>query len=231
MAIRDWQPLERPREKLLALGAEQLSDAELLAIFLRVGVKGKSAVDLASELLESFGDLNQLLNADETTFCQAKGLGEAKYVQLKAVLEMSRRHFEAGLKKGDAFTQPENVAHYLIHQIGFQSQEHFGVLFLDQQHRLIQFKTLFIGSLNQALVSPREIAKTALTLDSAAVVLAHNHPSGDPTPSQQDFEITRRITQALALLEIRCLDHVILGDLGRWHSFAQHQQMPSDQQA
>jgi DNA repair protein RadC len=226
MAITDWHENDRPREKLLKFGEKQLTDAELLAIFLRVGVKGKSAVDLAQDLLNEFGSLHSLLNANETEFCKAKGLGQAKFVQLKAVLEMSRRHFESGLKKGDAYTQPEAVANFLIHKIGFQHQEQFGILLLDQQHHLIQYQTLFTGTLNQANVHAREVIKTALEFNAAAVILTHNHPSGDPTPSQSDLTLTQTLSQALDLVEIRCLDHIILGDFGRWHSLAQHQQMP-----
>ncbi|MBD3754326.1 MAG: DNA repair protein RadC [Gammaproteobacteria bacterium] len=226
MAISDWHENDRPREKLLKFGAHSLSDAELLAIFLRVGVKGQSAVDLAQSLIDHFGDLHSLLNANETEFCEAKGLGQAKFVQLKAVLEMSRRHFESGLKKGDAFTQPEAVARYLLHQIGFQQREQFALLLLDQQHHLINLEVLFHGTLNQASVHPREVVKAALAQNAAAVILAHNHPSGDPSPSQSDIELTRTLCQALALVDIRCLDHIILGDFGRWHSLAQHGQMP-----
>lgn len=226
MAISDWHENDRPREKLLKFGAPSLSDAELLAIFLRVGVKGQSAVDLAQSLIDHFGDLHSLLNADEAEFCEAKGLGQAKFVQLKAVLEMSRRHFESGLKKGDAFTQPETVARYLQHQLGLQPREQFALLLLDQQHHLIQMDVLFYGTLNQASVHPREVVKSALAHNAAAVILAHNHPSGDPSPSQSDLDITRTLGNALALVDIRCLDHIILGDFGRWHSLAQSGQMP-----
>ena len=226
MSIKEWHQNDRPREKLLNFGADKLSDAELLAIFLRVGVKGLSAVELAQNLLDHFGSLHDLLNATETEFCEAKGLGQAKFVQMKAVLEMSRRHFESGLKKGDAFTQPENVANYLIHQIGFLQQEQFGILMLDQQHHLIQYQTLFTGTLNQANVHAREVVKTALEQNAAAVILTHNHPSGNPSPSQSDLSLTQTLSNALDLVEIRCLDHIIIGDFGRWHSLAQHQQMP-----
>ncbi|MDG6773886.1 DNA repair protein RadC [Thiomicrorhabdus sp. ZW0627] len=225
MAIRDWHEHDRPREKLLHFGPSSLSDAELLAIFLRVGVKGLSAVELAQNLLDHFGSLPALLNSSEQEFCEAKGLGQAKFVQLKAVLEMARRHFESGLKKGDAFTDPETVAHYLIHSIGFQQREQFGVLLLDQQHRLITFEVLFTGSLTQASVHPREVLKAVLDHHAAAVILTHNHPSGDPAPSQSDLNLTRTLSEALALIDVRCLDHIILGDFGRWHSLAQHNQM------
>lgn len=226
MAISDWHENDRPREKLLKFGEQHLTDAELLAIFLRVGVKGKSAVELAQDLLDEFGDLHALLQATEVEFCKAKGLGQAKFVQLKAVLEMSRRHFESGLKKSEAFTQPEAVARFLSFELGHLQRERFAIMLLDQQHQLIKFEVLFEGTLNQAEVHAREVVKSALSSNAAAVILAHNHPSGDPSPSQADIELTKHLSKALDLLEIRTLDHVIIGDNGRWHSLAQHQQMP-----
>ena len=226
MAITDWHENDRPREKLLKFGERSLSDAELLAIFLRVGVKGKSAVDLAQDLLNHFGSLHALLNANQAEFCEANGLGPAKFVQLKAVLEMSRRHFESGLQKGDAFNAPEGVARFLESELGHQQRERFGILLLDQQHHLIAFKVLFEGTLNQASVHPREVIKTALDHHAAAVILAHNHPSGDPKPSQADINLTHQLSQALNMVDIRCLDHMILGDFGRWSSLAQLGKMP-----
>ncbi|MBO1925065.1 DNA repair protein RadC [Thiomicrorhabdus sp. 6S3-12] len=226
MTILDWHRLERPREKLLEFGARSLSDAELLAIFLRVGVKGMSAVDLAQSLLNHFGSLDALLKAEHQEFCQEKGLGDAKYVQLRAVLEMARRHFESGLKKGDAMQSPEAVARFLAFEIGHQNREYFGILLLDQQHRLIHYQTLFSGTLNQASIHPREVVKSALESNAAAVILAHNHPSGDPSPSEADIRITETLSQALQLVDIRTLDHIILGDSGRWHSLVQLGKMP-----
>jgi DNA repair protein RadC len=225
MAITDWHENDRPREKLLKFGEKQLTDAELLAIFLRVGVKGKSAVDLAQDLLNEFGSLHSLLNANETEFCKAKGLGQAKFVQLKAVLEMSRRHFESGLEKGNAFTSPELVAQYLSHELSHQNRERFAVMFLDQQHQLIELQILFEGTINQAEVHAREVVKAALNANAAAVILSHNHPSGDPSPSQSDIQLTQTLSSALALIEVRTLDHIIIGDKGRWHSLAQNNQM------
>lgn len=221
MAITDWHENDRPREKLLKFGEQSLSDAELLAIFLRVGVKGKSAVELAQDLLDHFGSLHNLLNADEASFCQAKGLGQAKYVQIRAVLEMAKRHFESGLTKGDAFSQPEVVAQYLFQHIGQQQREQFVCLLLDQQNQLIHQETLFTGTINQSTVYPREVVKLALDHHAAAMIVAHNHPSGDPTPSEADFAITQTLKQALDLVEVRLLDHFILGDTGRWLSLAQ----------
>ena len=220
MAITDWHENDRPREKLLKFGEASLSDAELLAIFLRTGVKGKSAVELAQDLLDQFGSIHNLLNANEDEFCQGKGLGQAKYVHLRGVLEMARRHFESGLTKGDAFTNPEQVAKYLYLHIGNLARENFAVLLLDQKHRLIELDILFTGTLNQASVHPREVVKVALDKNACAVVLAHNHPSGDPTPSKADIDITQQIQKALALIDVRVLDHIIIGDSGRFESLA-----------
>jgi len=225
MAIRDWHENDRPREKLLKFGAASLSDAELLAIFLRVGVKGKSAVQLAQDLLDDFGCLHTLLNADQPQFCQAKGLGQAKYVQLQAVLEMAHRHFQSGLSKGSVMDQPQTVANFLSLQIGKTSREHFGIMLLDQQNRLIEFVDLFVGTLNQASVHTREVIQTVLDYQAAAVVLAHNHPSGDATPSRADIDITQTIAEALDLIEVRCLDHIIIGDKGRWSSLKEQHLM------
>ena len=225
MAITDWHENDRPREKLLKFGEASLSDAELLAIFLRTGVKGKSAVELAQDLLDQFGSIHNLLNASEADFCQGKGLGQAKYVHLRGVLEMAKRHFESGLTKGDAFTKPEQIAQYLNLHIGNLSRETFVVLLLDQKHQLIERVNLFTGTLNQASVYPREVVKTALEKNACAVVLAHNHPSGDPKPSQADIDITKQIQKALSLIDVRVLDHIIIGDGGRFESLAKSNQL------
>ncbi|MBT3195993.1 MAG: DNA repair protein RadC [Candidatus Ruthia sp.] len=225
MAITDWHENDRPREKLLKFGEASLSDAELLAIFLRTGVKGKSAVELAQDLLDQFGSIHNLLNASEEEFCQGKGLGQAKYVHLRGVLEMAKRHFESGLTKGDAFTKPEQIAQYLNLHIGNLSRETFVVLLLDQKHQLIERVNLFTGTLNQASVYPREVVKTALEKNACAVVLAHNHPSGDPKPSQADIDITKQIQKALSLIDVRVLDHIIIGDGGRFESLAKSNQL------
>ncbi len=226
MSISHWHENDRPREKLLKFGANHLSDAELLAIFLRVGVKGCSAVELAQTLLNHFGSLHALLNSTQEEFCQIKGLGQAKYVQFKALLELSQRHFKSEISKGPSFKNPEKVARYLAHSLAFQTRESFILLLLDQQHQLITQETLFTGTLNQAQVHIREVIKSALEHNAAAVILAHNHPSGDPTPSHSDIQLTKTIKHALNLIDIRTLDHIIIGDNARWHSLAQHQQMP-----
>lgn len=225
MSIRDWHEHDRPREKLITFGAHTLTDAQLLAIFLRVGVAGKNAVELAQDLLDHFGDLHSLLNANQTEFCHAKGLGLAKYAQLNAVLEMARRHFASGLKKGEIFNAPDLSAQYFASHIGHSQREQFACILLDQQHQMIHFEVLFQGTVNQASVHPRELVKLALAHNAAAAIISHNHPSGLPNPSDSDHHITRLIKDALMLIEVRLLDHIILGDHGRWYSMAQHQQI------
>ncbi|MDO6682037.1 MULTISPECIES: DNA repair protein RadC [unclassified Oceanobacter] len=220
MAIRDWPEQERPREKLLAQGAASLSDAELLAIFLRTGVKGKSAVDLSRELLAEFGGLRPLLMASEKRFCQPLGLGSAKFALLQAVLEMARRHLAEQLQKGDALTSPELTRRYLSAQIRDLDHEVFACLFLDNQNRVIQYKELFQGTIDGASVYPREVVKQALAYGAAAVIFTHNHPSGVAEPSRADRHITDKLQQALGLVDIRVLDHIVVGD-GEEVSFAE----------
>ncbi|ADJ27304.1 RadC family protein [Nitrosococcus watsonii] len=220
MAITDWPIHERPREKLLQRGPNALSDAELLAIFLRTGVAGKTAVDLARELLESFGSLRALLEADLKQFCHAPGLGIAKYTQLQACLEMGRRHLEATLKRGDVLTDPQTTQRYLMARLRAYPFEVFSCLFLDNQHRVLAFEELFRGTIDGASVHPREVLKRALAHNAAAAILAHNHPSGIAEPSRADECITQRLKEALALVDIRVLDHIIVGD-GETFSFAE----------
>lgn len=221
MSIKDWPADERPRERLLTKGSEVLTDAELLAIFLRTGIAGKTAVDLARELLDQFGSLQALLNADQTQFCQGKGLGSAKYAQLQAVLKMARRHFVEILQRGNVLTSPEATREYLSAQLRGYTYEVFACLFLDNQHRVIQLEELFRGTIDGASVYPREVAKRALFHNAAAVIFAHNHPSGISEPSQADQNITDKLKQALTLFDIRVLDHFIIGD-GQPYSFAEH---------
>lgn len=212
MAITDWPEGERPREKLLAKGAEALSDAELLAIFLRTGVKGLSAVDLARLLLERFKGLRPLLEASEANFCQEHGLGAAKYAQLQAVLEMARRHLLSTLEKGSAIESPRATRQYLRSRLRGAHQEMFLCLYLDNRHRVIADEVLFYGTIDGAAVYPREVVKACLACNAAAVIFAHNHPSGVAEPSQADEQITRRLVEALALVDIRVLDHIVVGD-------------------
>jgi DNA repair protein RadC len=212
MAIRDWPDDERPREKLLRRGASALSDAELLAIFLRTGVTGRSAVDLARDLLNCFGSLRQLLEADQASVCGNAGLGPAKYVQLQAVLELGRRFLEETLQRGDVLQGVADTRRYLTAKLRHQPHEVFACLFLDNRHRVISFEELFHGTIDGASVHPREVVRRALYHNAAALILAHNHPSGVAEPSQADEQITLRLREALALIDVRLLDHFIVGD-------------------
>jgi len=221
MRITDWPADQRPREKLLAHGASALTDAELLGIFLRIGIQGKTAVDLAQDLLAEFGSLRALMQADCATFTEAKGLGNAKYAQLQAVLEMARRHTFEELDRGDVLTSPEATRAYLSNQLRNYPYEVFACLFLDNQHHILEFEELFRGTIDGASVYPREVVKKALDHNAAAVIFAHNHPSGISEPSQADKLITNKLKQALDLLDIRVLDHFIIGD-GIPYSFAEH---------
>ena len=211
MAITQWPEKERPREKLIHRGASALSDAELLAIFLRNGLPGITAIDLARGLLKEFGGLGALLGADRKTFCSAKGVGTAKFVQLKASLELTRRYLQEQLEDQPVFTSPEMVADYLSVQMRDYRREVFVVLLLDSKHQLLDNYELFQGTLDAASVHPREVVARALRMSAAAVIVAHNHPSGNAEPSQADIAITRRIKQALDLVDIRLLDHFVIG--------------------
>jgi len=224
MAIKDWPADERPREKLLQRGAQVLSDAELLAIFLRTGVTGLSAVELARRLLNHFGSLRALLESDQQHFCQEHGLGPAKYAQLQAVLEMSHRHLESTLSRGDALTDAETTKQYLQQRLRAYPHEVFACLFLDTKHRMISFDELFSGTIDSASVYPREVVKRALAHNAAAVILAHNHPSGIAEPSLADHNITQQLKAALDLVNIRVLDHIVIGD-GETVSFAERGQL------
>ena len=212
MAISDWAEEERPREKLLLKGAEALSDAELLAIFLRTGVKGHSAVDLARKLLLDSGGLSQLLSADEQQFCRSKGVGQAKYVQLQAVVEMSRRYLSEKMQRGNALNSVDDVKNYLKSSLQKYPFEVFACLFLDNKHRVIKYEELFRCTIDSSTVHPREVVRRALHHNAAAMVLAHNHPSGVAEPSQSDQLITDKLKQALKLIDVRLLDHFIVGD-------------------
>ncbi|MGF1699859.1 DNA repair protein RadC [Photobacterium makurazakiensis] len=220
MSLKLLPVASRPREKLLERGAGALSDAELLAIFLRTGITGMNAIELATYLLNEFGSLRALLGADKDAFCQHRGLGPAKFVQLQAVMEMSERHFAEIIKKGDALTSPESTRKYLSRILRDRHREAFFVLFLDNQHRVLSGEVLFEGTIDSASVYPREVVKRSLELNAAALILAHNHPSGVAEPSQADRRITRRISDALALVDIRVLDHFVVGD-GEITSFAE----------
>jgi DNA repair protein RadC len=207
MAISDWPAAERPRERLLERGASTLSDAELVAVLLRTGVRGKSAVELARELLARFGGIAGMLAAKLPA---VKGLGPAKRAQLAAALELARRAIGEELKAGALLTSPGAVRDYLRLAIGARQQEVFVCIWLDAQHRVIRFDEPFRGTLTQTSVYPREIVKSALEVNAAAVIFAHNHPSGAAQPSQADELLTRSLKEALALVDIKVLDHFIV---------------------
>lgn len=221
MAITDWPLAERPREKLLARGAHALSDAELLALFLRVGVKGRSAVDLGRELLARFGNLTRLCGATAEEFARIPGMGLAKYAQLQAVMELARRALAEEIRVGEVFGSPEAVRDWLRLRLGPLPHEVFWVLLVDARHHLIDAVELFRGTLTQTSVYPREVVKLALARNAAAVILAHNHPSGAAEPSIADEELTRALKDALALVDVRVLDHFIVTAHGRPVSFAE----------
>lgn len=210
MAIRDWPADERPREKLLERGATSLTDAELLAIFLRTGVTGKSAVDLARELLERFGSLSRLCNAEQVDVCAAPGLGLAKYAQLQASVEMSRRALAEQMRQGDVLSSPLAVRDYLRLTLKDRPVEVFAAVFLDAQNQVIELEELFCGTLTQTSVYPREVVKRALAYNAASLILAHNHPSGVAEASQADRLLTQQLKQALGLVDVRVLDHFII---------------------
>jgi DNA repair protein RadC len=209
MAISDWPLAERPRERLLAQGAAVLSDAELLAVFLRTGVRGKSAVELARELLTNANGLGGLFASPEN-LRNIKGLGPAKTAQLAAVMEVARRCLKEDLRSVSALTSPGAVREYLRLAIAGREHEVFVCLWLDAQHRVISFDELFRGTLTQTSVYPREIVKAGLKANAAAVIFAHNHPSGVAQPSQADELLTRNLKEALALVEIKVLDHFVV---------------------
>lgn len=212
MPIYNWPAEDRPREKLLARGAAALSDAELLAIFLRTGTRGKSAVDLARELLSEFGNLRGLLSSQPAEFCAMPGMGEARYAELQAVLELGRRHLGEGLGERDVLKDPAAVRRLLQARLRDREHETFAALFLDNQHRVIAFDELSQGTIDGASVYPREVIKAALKRGAAAVIFAHNHPSGVAEPSAADRALTERLKAALAQVDIRVLDHFVVGE-------------------
>ncbi len=224
MSITEWPEDERPRERLLKQGAAALSDAELVAIFLRVGVKGKSAVDLARDLVAQFGSLNGLFTASEVDLCAVHGMGQAKYVQLQAVLEMARRALAEDIKLTDALASPKSVRDYLKLTLARLPHEVFVAVFLTSQNRVIKVEEIFRGTLTQTSVYPREIVKLALANNAASVIFAHNHPSGEPHPSQADRALTKTLADALALIDVRVLDHFIVAP-GASLSFAEQGMM------
>jgi DNA repair protein RadC len=224
MAINDWPVDQRPRERLISEGAQALSNAELLAVFLRIGVKGKDAVQLARDTVEHFGSLHGLFGASLKDFSAIRGLGSAKFAQLQAVMELARRAIEEQLSAGQTLSSPQAVKQYL--RIVFRHMDHeaFYVLFLDVKNRLIASREMFRGTLTHTSVYPREVVKEALARNAASVMLAHNHPSGTPEPSDSDLLLTRTLKQALSLVDIRVLDHFVVAG-HQVHSFAEHGQL------
>ncbi len=220
MSITNWPEAERPRERLIANGASALSDAELLAIFLRVGTKGKSAVDLARDLVGKFGSLHGLFSASQDQLTAVNGMGEAKFVQLQAVLEMAKRALHEEIKLADALSNPQAVRDYLRMTLARLPHEVFVAVFLTAQNRVIAVDELFRGTLTQTSVYPREVVKRALAHNAASVILAHNHPSGEATPSQADRALTKTLAEALSVIDVRVLDHFIVAP-GASLSFAE----------
>lgn len=210
MSIADWPADERPREKLQRRGAPSLSDAELLAIFLRVGHRGRSAVDIARELLARFGGLQPLFSASADVMCNVKGVGAAKAAQLQAVLELARRVLEEELPRRDVLSSPATVRGYLQAWLRTRACEVFVGIFLDARNQVLAAEELFHGTVNQTAVYPREVVKRALQLNATSVIVAHNHPSGSEQPSVADELLTRQLKAALALVDIRLLDHMIV---------------------
>jgi len=210
--LKDWPDQERPREKLLSQGAGVLSDAELLAIFLRTGCKGLDVVTLARQLITEFGSLHGLFAASEIEFCHKKGLGQVKYAQLQAVLEMSSRYLQEPIRKGKSLTSAAQTKAFLNAKMHHLPYEVFAALLLDTQHRVIRFHEFFFGSIDCATVHPRIIVQKVLAENAAAIILVHNHPSGDPTASLADKKITEKIIAAMHLIDVRVLDHFIIGD-------------------
>jgi len=220
--LKNWPEAERPREKLLKQGAHSLSDAELLAIFLRTGVKGCNVVELSRQLLNNFGSIGKIYQADHHEFCQQHGLGTAKYVQLQACLEMSKRYLaEQLVQQGSALTSSSATQQYLMSELRHETREIFAVLFLDNQHQILKFERLFFGTIDAAAVYPRIVVEQALKHHAAAVILSHNHPSGVAEASIADKHITARLGQALKLIDVRVLDHIIVAG-HQCYSFAEN---------
>lgn len=211
MPISEWPATERPRERLLQHGARALSDAELVAIFVHTGCAGRTALDVAREALTNSGGLPGLLDLRESELCSVRGLGPSKFVLLQAALELGRRYLEGQLRAGKPLTGPDDSRRYLQACLRGHTQEVFGALFLDNRHRVIRFEELFKGTINGASVYPREVVKRALELNAAALIVAHNHPSGVAEPSAADQALTHRLRDALTLVDIRLLDHIVVG--------------------
>jgi DNA repair protein RadC len=209
-SLFSWPESERPREKLLSKGATSLSDSELLAIFLRTGTRGKNVIELSREIIQHFDSLKNLFAASEKEFCQIKGLGRAKYVQLQACLEMSQRHIEEQITRQDAMQNPSQVKQYVQSRLMAKPNEVFAVMFLDNQHHVLAFEELFFGTINASSVHPRVVLQRCLAHNAAAVIVTHNHPSGVAEPSLSDIDITKTLKTALNLIDVRLLDHLVV---------------------
>ncbi|MFJ4156536.1 DNA repair protein RadC [Pseudomonas sp. NPDC089752] len=212
MNIREWPADERPREKLLLRGAGSLTDAELLAVFLGSGIRGRNVVELARGLLVKFGGLRQLLEASREAFVGELGLGPVRYSQLQALLEIGRRHLATTIQRESVMDSPAAVRSYLKSMLRHEASEVFGCLFLDTKHRPLAFEILFRGTIDRASVYPREVVRRALQHNAAALILCHNHPSGNSEPSQDDVHLTVSLKRGLGLIDVRVLDHIIVGD-------------------
>ena len=212
MSIRDWPACEQPREKLINQGSSSLSDAEILALLLGNGIKGQSAVSLARCLIKTFGGLRAICDASHKTLCAQQGLGIATYSRIQATLELSRRYLFETISRGDAFENPSITRRYLSARLRHHGHEVFGVLFLDNAHRVIAFEELFHGTINGASVYPRVVLQRALAHNAAAVIFAHNHPSGIAEPSTADRQITETLSSVLSMVDIRVLDHFVIGE-------------------
>ena len=212
MHIRDWPSTERPREKLLARGAMALSDAELLALFLGSGLRGQDAVATARQLLGEHGPLRRLLELPAAALARLPGLGPARACLLSGALELCSRYLAAGLERGEALTDPASAGRYFAQRLRGQSREVFAALFLDTRHRALAFEELFRGTVDGAEVHPREVVRRALAHNAASVMVGHNHPSGNPEPSAADRAVTARLKQSLSLVDVRLLDHFVIGD-------------------
>ncbi|MGB3725490.1 MAG: DNA repair protein RadC [Glaciecola sp.] len=212
MKIQEWPTDERPREKLLQYGCSSMSNAELLAIVINCGTKGHSALDLARLALKEMGSVSELLGAPKQKLVALNGVGQAKYVLLQACHELFKRSMAEDLSKQTCFTHADDASYYLRAQLAHQPREVFAMLMLDSQHQLIAYREMFKGTINSAAVYPRELVKQAMDDNAAAVILAHNHPSGVAEPSQADIQITQRIKQAFALIDVSVLDHFVIGN-------------------
>lgn len=219
-SVKDWPASERPREKMAELGVATLSDAELLAILLGTGIRGKDVVTFARDLLNAFDGIGGMLSAPAESLLQQPGMGPARVMQLQVIMEIARRYLAWELQRDDGFTRPQMVRDYLTAQLRHQEREVFVVLLLDSQHRLLKYVELFQGTINAAPVYPREVLKLVMQYNAAAVILAHNHPSGVAEPSQADQRVTERLKRALGMIDVALLDHFVIGS-GTPVSFAE----------